>query len=216
MMTSRTRNDTGRTPRGPRGNCAGRLVRAAGWLSLLALAGPRVLAADEPQVSISGGVDQTNRQFYRWTIVNRYTSPLVSVEFPQYHGDLFTPPDGWSQKWKNKASVGGGEDAPGWVRTAAKGPAQGIQPGGTVTFQLRVSHAGALTRPGSVKVRFADGSEVVLKGVQVPSSQTFFEQNIMVFGMAVLFVIAVVWHLRNRRKSAAAAQAPPGTPHAEG
>jgi hypothetical protein len=182
--------------------------RSAGrgvFVVVLAFAAGAPLAArsEEPRANISGGVDADNRQLYEWTVTNLNTSPIVFIEFPQYHGDTFTAPSGWSQEWKNKASIGGGENAPGWVRTSVADPTRGIPPGGSAQFGLRVSRAGALTRTGKVTVRFADGSEVIVADVELPSAPTFFEQNAMLIGLAAIFVVALLVHLRRRRRQAA-------------
>lgn len=180
--------------------------------TLIVVAGaPTGADDDEPLVTIKGGVRPDNRHFFDWTVRNRYTSPIVFIEFPQYRGDLFTPPAGWSQDWKNQSRIGGGKDAPGWVRTGVEESGQGIRPGGSAEFQLRVARAGALPRPGKVTVRFADGTEVIVANVELPSAKSFVERNVTVFGLAAIFVIALLIHFRRRAKRPSAPASLPPT-----
>jgi hypothetical protein len=170
------------------------------------------VAAAEPKVTIKGGVDPNNRQLFSWTVTNGHTSPIVFIHFPQYHGDTFIPPTGWGQEWKNRAMVRGGEDAPGWVQTSVSDAAQGIPPGGSASFEIRIARAGALPRPGTVTVRFADETEVTVGNVEVPSAQSFLERNAMMIGLVAVFAIALLVHLRRRRtRPPAATAAPPPT-----
>jgi hypothetical protein len=169
------------------------------------------VAADEPKVTIKGGVDPDNPQYFSWTVTNRHTAPIVFMGFPQYHGDSFWAPDGWGQEWKNQAKVGGGEDAPGWVRTSVSDPAEGIPPGGSARFEMRIARAGALPRSGKIAVRFADGTEVTVANVEVPAAASFLERNAMLIGLAAILVIAVLVHLRRRRARRPAAAPSPGT-----
>lgn len=169
-------------------------------LVVLVLLGPALtIAGDEPKVMIEGGVRSDNRQFYDWKVTNHHTSPIIYIEFPHYHGDTFIAPAGWAQEWKNRSMVGG-KNAPGWVRTNVESPTEGIPPGGSAGFQMRIARAGALARPGQVAVRFADGTELIVADVELPSAQSFLEQNIMVFGLGLIFVVALLIHFHRRRK----------------
>jgi hypothetical protein len=94
---------------------------------------------------------------------------------------------------------GGGKDAPGWVRTSVSDPAEGIPSGGSAKFEMRLARAGALPRPGTVAVRFADGTEVTVANVELPTAQSFLERNAMLIGLAAILVIALLVHLRRRR-----------------
>ncbi len=210
-MSAKQRGSKKSPPRlyDPRETRAG-LARSQVLGTLIALfVGLPTVAGDEPKVTIKGGVDPHNPQFFSWTVTNRHTSPTVYIHFPQYHGDTFIAPAGWKQEWKNQAKIGGGEDAPGWVRTSVSDPAQGIASGGSARFEMRLARAGALPRPGNVIVRFADESEVTVANVEVPSAQSFLERNAMLIGLAAIFVIALLVHLRRRRtRQPAAATAP--------
>jgi hypothetical protein len=66
-----------------------------------------------------------------------------------------------------------------------------------------------LPRPGDVTIRFADGAELTVANVEVPSAHSFLEQNIMVFSLAAIFLIALAIHFRRRRNPPA--PVPPAT-----
>ena len=179
---------------------------------ILACGALTATVAAEPPVTIAGGAQPDNPQFYEWVVTNASTSPIVFIEFPQYRGDTFTAPPGWSQEWKNQAKIGGGKNAPGWVRTSVGDPAEGIAGGESAQFGLRVSRAEALARLGQVTVRFADGTEVVVADVELPSAQSLLERNAMVIGLVLIFAIALLIHFRRRATPAATpASAPPTT-----
>jgi hypothetical protein len=184
-------------------------VRRLLQLGTLVLFGPTLtVGADQPKVTIAGGVRPGNPQFYDWKVTNHYASPIVYIEFPHYHGDTFETSEGWAQEWKNKSALFS-TDAPGWVRASVDDPARGIPPGGSTDFEMRLARAGALPRPGKVTVRFADGTELIVADVEVPSAHSFLEQNIMLFSLAAIFLIALAIHLRRRRKPSA--PVPPAT-----
>lgn len=180
--------------------------------TLMALGGAGTArGADSPRVAIEGGVRQDNPQFYAWKVTNHHTSPIVFIEFPQYHGDSFTAPPGWNQEWKGRA-MAGTKGEPGWVRTSVDDPLRAIPPGGSAEFEMRTTTTGALPRPGAVTVRFADGTVVSVSGVELPTAQSFLERNVMGIGLALIFGIAVLVHLlRRRRKAASVAAARPAT-----
>ncbi len=150
-----------------------------------------------PKVTITGGPDLTGHN-YEWQVTNHYTSPIVHIEFPQYRGDTFFAPEGWKQEWKNRAMVGG-KDSPGWCRTSAASAGEGIPPGGTSRFGMRIARAGAMARPGRVTVRFADGTQAVVTNVLLPTAKGFIERNIMGIGLTLIAAVALVIHWRHRK-----------------
>ena len=156
--------------------------------------------ADAPGVTITGGVDMENHQFYSWKVTNNSDQPLVSIQFEQYRGDTLDCPEGWTQDWKNRAMVGGGDDAPGWVRAYVENPANGLRTRHSIEFRLRVARGDVLARPGQATVRFADGTETVVENVEVPSTQSMIERNAMVIGLAAIFIVVLVWHARRRTR----------------
>jgi|GEM_PF-1062319 len=171
----------------------GNRLRGCAALAVLFTFGAPGARAEDPQVTITGGVRSGNPQFYDWKITNTHSAPIVFIHFPHYHGDNFEAPEDWNQEWENRAILGS-KNAPGWCRASVEQPSAGIQPGGTVEFSMRVNRAGAIPRPGRVIVRFADQSEVVLDNVEVPSAKSFLERNIMMFAMAAIFIIALLVH----------------------
>ena len=155
--------------------------------------------ADDPRVTIAGGIEPDNPQFYSWDVSNHHDQPIVSIQFDHYRADTLECPGDWSQEWKNRAMVGGGKDAPGWVRASVANPVMGIPAGRAARFRMRISRGDVLARPGKAVVRFADGTEVVVTGVEVPSAQTTIERNAMVIGMALIFAAALLLHARSRK-----------------
>ena len=173
--------------------------------AVLVVAAP--VGAQDAKVTITGGVDDSG-QNYNWRVTNNYSSPIVSIQFPHFRGDLFTAPKGWSQEWKNQVKLGA-KIAPGWCRTTAFKPEEdGIRRGRWLDFHMRLARGGAMARLGTVTVRFADDTEVQVSNVEVPTAKSFIEENAMGFGLAVLFVIALLVHFRKRKK-APPATAPP-------
>ncbi len=164
------------------------------------------LAQSQPLVTITGGPD-TSRQNYTWRVTNHHNAPIVFIEFPHYRGDNFAAPRGWKIEWKNRMMLGA-RDAPGWCRVSVETGADGIAPGRSAQFGMRLARGGAPARPGRVTVRFADGTEYVVPGVILPTRPGFWERNIMSIGLGVIFVIVVAVHLRRRAKANAAASGP--------
>ena len=151
--------------------------------------------ADEavrPQrVEIAGGADFSGHD-YTWTITNRYTSPLVYLAMPGHDVDVFTVPDGWTAK----------RIATGFVATAATGA--GIATRRDATFKMRVKPKGARRGRNSVIARFSDGTEFVIRNVEVPAPESSAEKFMPLFGLAaMLAVVIAVKRKRARSKSPA-------------
>jgi len=130
-------------------------------------------------VTISGGADESGHH-YAWTITSTFPSPIVYVEFPEYRSDLFRPPPGWSERPAQA----------GFRAAGADGAASAVPPGRTAAFTLRIRPAGAQRGRGSVRIRFADGAETIVTGVEVPTVPS--DRNIGLIGLAVLFAGWVV------------------------
>jgi hypothetical protein len=167
--------------------------------------------AQEAPVTITGGADATGH-IYEWKVTNRHTSPIVFLEFPQYRGDTFTAPDGWTQDWKYRA-MAGGTVKPGWVRASVADGGMGIQPGSSNTFRLRIARGGAERHTGSVTVRFADRTEVLVGNVEVPTRQSFLKRHVALIGLVIIVAVALSIHLWRRRKHVRAT--PPSEPAGE-
>lgn len=187
-----------RTPRSP-------LPRIARPLLLsVALVAPRT-AAQQPKVTITGGADASG-QNYHWTVTNHYGSPVVYVQFPHYHADTFLTPDRWEKECINLIRVGA-RNEPGTCTAWVNPPEKGIAPGRSAEFGMRLARGGGHhRRPGQVTVRFADGTQTIVGGVELPTASTTSEQLYALIGFALVFVIVVYVQVRRRRKGAPAAE----------
>ncbi len=155
------------------------------------------LGVADPQVTITGGVDQTGHN-YAWTITHNHRSPIVYVEFPHYRADLFEAPPGWATELTNPGGIS--SDASRCIATAAS-PGQGIQRRREAVFRVRVAPSGTPRGVGSVIVRFADDSEVTVDGVSVPVRERFGDQYMALIGLGLIFGIFVVAKAIKGRKS---------------
>ena len=134
-----------------------------------------IAAAQEPKVTITGGADKTAHN-YEWTITNKYTSPIVSVEFPHHHADIFKPPTGWTS-----------EKVRGKFIAKANSPSARIFFNRPTKFTMRISAAEAIRGTGTVKIKFADGSELDVDGVELPRKSSVFER----FGGIIVLVLII-------------------------
>jgi hypothetical protein len=165
----------------------------AAWLATAAAAA----AADQGlRVSIEGDVDESGHQ-YRWTVTNRHQSPIVYLEFPHYHADLFQHPEGWTAHNTEIVGISGGRK-PG-ICSAQADSSAGIQPGESAVFSMRIAPAGAKRGIGQVQIRFADGGKATVAGVELPREETFSERYTLMLGFAGLFVLYVVIRARRVR-----------------
>jgi len=187
------------------------------FLLALVLATPAAVAGPESKVRIEGGFDPESHS-YRWTVHNQAASPIVFAAFPQQQADLFTGPPGWEVKGRE------GEEAlrnsSGALMFSAQAPtgAPGIAPGRSGEFEMRIKPKKSPTRGrGEVWVRFADGSETWIGGVEVPLPPTASSKYLRLIALAILFAAFVagrtLWN-RRRRSGAVAprADAPPSEP----
>lgn len=162
-------------------------------------------AFSEERVLITGGVDGTG-QNYTWTIRNAYTLPIVYVEIPHYHADTFEVPDGWEKECTNLLGVGTRRFQTGVCQARPKPGVSGIRRGRQDSFRMRIAGiGGARPRSGEVTIGFADGSQVVVAGVQLPSAPSWGEKHAMGIGLALIFVVLIVLQVRRKRVAAASA-----------
>ena len=162
------------------------------WLTALGF-------AEDTGVAITGGGDD-NGQNYVWTVANHTDSAITRIDFPHYHGDQFNPPAGWKNECTYLVNVGV-PDQPGHCVAYVDYAMQGLQPGRSAQFHLRISRAGANRRPGTVTVTFADGSTLDVDGVELPTQATLMERYVGLMGFAALFLIVLVVHARRRKKT---------------
>lgn len=184
----------------PRRTSRSPLPRIASPLLLsVALVAPRT-AAQQPSVTITGGADGTG-QNYHWTVTNHYGSPVVYIQFPHYHADTFFAPNGWEKECANLIGPGA-RVVPGTCTAAVDSPGKGIAPGRSAEFGMRLARGGGHhRRPGQVTVRFADGTQTIVAGVELPTASTTSERLYALIGFALVFLIIVIVQTRRRRKA---------------
>ena len=164
----------------------------------LPVSGSEWTAGNAPVV-ITGGTDASGHT-YTWQVNNGGVSPIVEVRFPHSHGGLFFPPPGWSSDCTAMVHVGT-KDGPGVCAVRAPAPADGIAPGRSVTFSMQIAPAGAKRGPGEVTVRFADGSETRIAGVELSQREAIGDKNLPLFGLGGAFTIFVIAQaVRERRR----------------
>lgn len=157
------------------------------------------------KVVIVGGRDGSGQNF-SWTVRNQASSPIVWIEFPHYHADLFTPPAGWKQECTN-LNVIGSDDKPGVCRGISESASEGIPPGSSAQFSMRLSRSSANKGSGTVQVKFADGTTASVSGVAVPIAPSVWDHLLPPLAMGAIFVAAIVIH-RKSRKSPGSASTP--------
>ena len=170
------------------------------WLAAsFALIGPALVVAT-PTVVITGGADASGHT-YVWQVHHGGASPIVEVRFPHYRCGLFFPPPGWSSACTALVHVGA-KDEPGVCTARSPAPAEGIAPGRSVSFTMQIAPAGAKRGPGEVTVRFADGSETRVAGVELPQQEGLGDKYVSLIalgGMFTIFVIAQAVRMRRLR-----------------
>ena len=166
---------------------------------------PVLAFAQAPRVSITGGADLSGKS-YSWVVTNAHRSPIVSIEFPHYHGSLFFAPDGWDTVCSYLVNVGVA-DVPGSCKASVEVAKDGIRLGQRQTFRLRMDARGARRGRGDVRVRFADATEIVVAGVQVPQPEDRAEKYMPLFGLVPMLIVVV---LVRRRRARSKTTASPG------
>ena len=171
------------------------------WIAATCAAGVASAVGQQPApVVIRGGADASG-QNYEWVVENRGGQSIVWIEFPHFRADTFTPPAGWQFECTHLARLGAGRPAPGVCRAWVDSPAMGIVPGSSARFYMRVARAGALRRFGSVRVRLADGTELSISGVELPTAPSAGERYVLLAGLALLLAIVAFVAYRNQRKA---------------
>lgn len=168
-----------------RGVCVLALFLAASFAWL----GP-ASALGNPVVSITGGADASGHT-YTWQVRNGGVSPVVEVRFPHFRGGLFFPPPGWSNDCTALVHVGA-KDEPGVCTARAAAPAEGIAPGQSVAFSMQIAPSGARRGLGEVTVRFADGSETRVDGVESPQQEGLSDKYVSLIALGGVFTIFVI------------------------
>ena len=158
--------------------------------------------AEEPKVIITGGADETQHE-YTWRVANRSSARMVRIEFPHYAADLFIPPDGWRQGSRQEMNLVrvGWDFRPGLCWAEAEPGFEGLGPGLAAVFQMRVG--GALRSAGTVTVKFDDGTQVQVAGVELPTQPPQTSPWVALVGIGLIFALFIVYHERRRRKASA-------------
>jgi hypothetical protein len=152
-------------------------------------------------VEISGGRNDDG-SFYTWVVHNHSDSPICYVEFPHYHADLWIVPEGWKKEATNLAGVPGPKAAESVARTWKEDPELGIPPGGSARFRLRTGRREIYRGRGTVTVRLANGTELKIKDVEVPSAPSRLDLAAAPIALGVLFVAFVIFHTARRKRAA--------------
>ena len=144
-------------------------------------------ADDFRLVEVSGGADFSGYE-YTWTITNRHTSPLVYLALSGHHVDVFTVPEEWTFK----------RIASGMVAIAGQGA--GIATGRDATFKMRVEPKGAKRGRGNMTVRFADGTQYIVRDVEVPQPETNAETYMPLLGLAMMLLVVILARRKRARR----------------
>lgn len=163
------------------------------------VAGLCAVATGAPRVTITGGADASGA-VYTWTVTSDHPSPAVFVEFPHYHAVLFFAPPRWTTDSTYLVNIGV-EDRPGVCRASADGSGSGIVRGTSAEFRMQVSSDGTQRGRGNVRVRFADGIEVEVPGVEVPVRIGRADRYMPLIGLGAIAALAVLARaLRGRKR----------------
>jgi hypothetical protein len=157
--------------------------------------------AQTADVLIESEVDVSAHN-YTWTITNHTNDAIVYVEFPHYHADMFFAPGGWKQECTYLVGIGV-PDRPGVCKASVEAARDGIAPGASAEFSMRIASAGAQQGEGVVRVRLEDGTEIKVTGVAVPIPPSTLGKYVPLIGLAAIFVLGIVLHARRQRKNAA-------------
>ena len=68
---------------------------------------------------------------------------------------------------------------------------------------MQIAPAGAKRGPGEVTVRFANGSETRVAGVELPRQETSGDKNLPLYGLGSVFIIFVIAQAARRRRQRA-------------
>lgn len=156
----------------------------------------RVQAASP--ASIEGGPDALGNA-YQWTITNSHVSPIVRVEIPHYHANLFFAPQGWTFACTNLVGVGA-TDEPGVCVATAAAPSVGIAPGRSAVFGLQLASGSVKRGFGEAVIGFADSATHKFSGVMVPVPETLGDRYIPLIGLGAILAIFVAYQVARGRK----------------
>jgi len=165
------------------------------------------------QVRVTGGPDPSGHN-YAWTVENEDTSPIVRVEFPHIHADLFFVPEGWSQECTGLVNVGY-DGKPGSCIAISDPGAEGIPRGAAIEFRMRIAPIRTLQGVGTVGVWLADGRAGTIPGVAQPVPETVSDKYLSLIALGLMFAVFVAVQTFRRSKARGSPAAAP-TPEADG
>lgn len=159
-------------------------------------------------VEITGGFKAASNTF-EWMITNRSRSPIVYVAFPHYHADALVAPAGWTEESTNLVGTTVPND-PGVCTAKAEMLVDAIAPGNQKKFIMRLSQADTQIGKGTVTVRFADGSEEKIRGIELPvKAQKGFGAAPAIVLAAAFGVYVLVRYLKGRTSPPPPSPSPP-------
>ena len=150
-------------------------------------------------VTITGGADPSGHN-YAWTVENSDTSPIVRVEFPHFHADLFFTPEGWSQECTALVNVGYKAKTGSCVASRTAG-ANGILPGSAAEFRMRIAPLPTRHGTGAVRIWFADGRDISIPGVSLPVRDTVGDKYLSLIALGIMFAAFVAVQTMRRSKA---------------
>lgn len=168
------------------------------WTACCLYGNGRLAEAQSPKATITGGADASGQK-YTWTVTNEYTSPIVYVEFPHYRAGLFFAPEGWSIETTGLVGVGDGKQQ-GVCSASVESPGAGIRPGETATYSMQIAPLATSRGRGTVYVRFADGTEARIAGVELPQRENVGDKYTPLIGLAAIFIIWVLVRAKGKAK----------------
>jgi hypothetical protein len=148
-----------------------------------------------PWVTIEGSVDTSGRN-YTWMVTNHHRSPIERLEFPHYGAALFFGPEGWTTDCTNLMHVTRDD---GVCTTEADQPEQRITEGRVAEVRMQVHARDARGVPGSVRVRFADGTEKEVTGVLVPQRESLGDRYVPLVGLGAIFIVFLLISAKRRK-----------------
>jgi len=154
--------------------------------------------ASDPKARIEGGADATGH-IYEWSVINESRTPIVQVKMHHHRATLFFGPDEWKIECENLVNVG--VSTP-WGECQATAPTGGgIAPGRRGAFRMQCAPTGTTRGRGTVIIRFADGTEAVVDGVELPRPESTGDRYIPLLGLGVIAGIYAIIHAARRNRA---------------
>lgn len=159
------------------------------------------LAAHETsaQVTVTGGRDPVEVNFYRWTVTNQGNKPIDRFEFPRYMVDDLGSPDGWSHQIV-KTDAAGRSIEPHRIVYKADRPSTALRRGESAVFEAQINIDKATPGRQPVLVGFADGTTLEIADIEVPWDYPWLEKHALLIGMGTLFAIFLLVQMVRSRK----------------